>query len=116
MSVEELDLALGLLDHQIVDGEGRRCGKVDDLELDAAPGERAHVSALLIGPRYWPGRLRGPLGRVVTRLGGGRGVRVPWEEVTDVGSAVELRRRADELGLGRGDERARGLVARIPGS
>ncbi|MDQ3866425.1 MAG: hypothetical protein M3304_06305, partial [Actinomycetota bacterium] len=69
------------------------------------------VSALLIGPRYWPGRLRGPHRRVVTRQGGGRGVRVHRDEVTDVGSAVELRRRADELGLGRGDERARGLVA-----
>ena len=116
MSVEEFDLALGLLDHQIVDGDGRRCGKVDDLELDAAPAERARVSAVLVGPRYWPGRLRGPLGRLLMRLGGGDGVRLPWEEVADVRSAVELRRRADELGLGRGDERARVLVGRIPGS
>ena len=116
MSVEELDLALGLLDHQIVDVDGRRCGKVDDLELDATPGERARVTAVLVGPRYWPGRVRGPLGRLLARLGGGGGVRVASDEIADVRSAVELRRRADELGLGGGDERARALVGRIPGS
>ena len=31
---EDLDLGLGLLDHQLVDSDGRRCGNVDDLELE----------------------------------------------------------------------------------
>lgn len=30
---EQIDLGLNLLDHQLIDFEGRRCGKVDDLDL-----------------------------------------------------------------------------------
>ena len=33
MSATEFDLALGVLDHQLVDSEGRNCGNVDDLEI-----------------------------------------------------------------------------------
>ena len=29
----EVDIALGILDHQLVDVDGRNCGKVDDLEI-----------------------------------------------------------------------------------
>jgi len=28
-----VDLALGILDHQLVDADGQNCGKVDELEL-----------------------------------------------------------------------------------
>ena len=113
---QKLDLARGILDHQIVDSEGRRCGKVDDLDLDVPSGERAYVTALLVGPRYWRQRVRGPVGRLLARLGGGRGTKVPWDAVERVRSAVELSSAAGELGLGRGDDRARPLVERIPGS
>ena len=43
---EELDLALGILDHQLLDCEGRRCGKVDDLAIEGRPGESAEVVAM----------------------------------------------------------------------
>jgi sporulation protein YlmC with PRC-barrel domain len=105
----DIDLALGLLDHQLVDREGRRCGKVDDLELD-----EDRVVAILTGPPVW--RERGRLGRLAASLARGRTVRVPWSEVAEVDSAVRLRREARELRLGRGDDRARPLVERIPGS
>jgi sporulation protein YlmC with PRC-barrel domain len=110
---EELDLALGLLDHQIVDCDGRRCGNVDDLSIEGG-GETPRVAAILAGPGAW--RSRGPLGRLAGRIGGGRRVRVPWEEVAAVGSHVRLKRRATEYGLGLGDDRARRWVARLPGA
>ena len=112
-AAKRIDLGLGILDHQLVDSEGRNCGKVDDLVLDA-PGEGgAEVREILVGGKGW--RARGVLGRIAARLGG-NAVHVPWSEVADVGAVVELKRTAKELRLGRGDERWRSLVERIPGA
>jgi sporulation protein YlmC with PRC-barrel domain len=113
MSQGEIDLALGLLDHQLVDSEGRRCGNVDDLELDTGK-DLPHVEAILVGPPVWRGR--GLLGRLAASVAGGRTVRVPWGEVEKIDSAVHLRNTAKEYGLGRGDDRLRPWIERIPGS
>jgi len=43
-------------------------------------------------------------------------VRVPWEEVASVSAHVKLRKRAEELGLGRGDDRVRPFIQKIPGA
>lgn len=112
--MREIDLGLGLLDHQLLDSEGRRCGKVDDLELEGVREGAPRVAAILTGPPAWRGR--GRLGRLAAAIARGRLVRVPWEEVDEVEAAVRLRRPAAELRLGRGDDRARPLVERIPGS
>ncbi len=111
---EPIDLALGILDHQLLDADDRRCGKVDDLELEGISEGTPRVAAILVGPSAWHGR--GLLGRLAARIAGGRLVRVPWEEVADVKAHVELRKTAAELRLGRGDERARPLVEKVPGS
>jgi hypothetical protein len=109
-----IDLALGILDHQLVDCDGRRCGKADDLELEGVAEGAPRVAAILTGPPVWRGR--GLMGRVAAAVARGATVRVPWEEVAEVHSAVELRRPARELRLGRGDDRARPLVEKVPGS
>jgi sporulation protein YlmC with PRC-barrel domain len=110
-----IDLGLNLLDHQLLDAEGRRCGKVDDIALEGAPGEELEVVAILSGPGVWRARA-GVIGRVASWLGGGERVRIPWDEVDDVGSHVKLRKRAGELGLGRGDDRLRPYIEKIPGA
>jgi sporulation protein YlmC with PRC-barrel domain len=110
-----IDLGLNLLDHQLLDAEGRRCGKVDDIALEGGPGEDLEVVAILCGPGVWPARA-GRIGRIAAWLGGGGRVRVPWDEVDGVGSHVKLRRRAQELGLGRGEDRLRPYIEKIPGS
>lgn len=110
---EPVDLALGILDHQLVDCEGRRCGKADDLELELGGGA-PRVTAVVVGAGAW--RRRGVVGRTISRLGGGRVVKVPWEEVASVDSAINLKRSASELRLGRGDDRARTWVERLPGA
>jgi hypothetical protein len=109
-----LDLGRDVLDHQLIDGEGRRCGKVDDLELEGVREGEPRVAAILCGPPAWRGR--GRLGRLAARIASGGLVRVPWQEVAEVGAAVRLRRPARELRLGRGDERLRPWVERVPGS
>jgi sporulation protein YlmC with PRC-barrel domain len=112
---EELDIALGVLDHQIIDSTGRRCGNVDDLAIEGNPGEEAEVVAILCGPGVWPQRA-GRLGRIAGWIGGGGRVRVPWEEVAEVESHVLLKKEAADYGLGRGDDRVRPWIEWIPGS
>ena len=111
---QELDLGLGILDHQLVDSEGRRCGNVDDLELEGVREGSPRVIAILAGPPVWRGR--GRLGRLASQFARGQTVRVPWEEVEKIDSALHLKKTAQELRLGRGDDRARRWVEWIPGS
>jgi sporulation protein YlmC with PRC-barrel domain len=113
MTKQQLDLGLGVLDHQLVDSEGRNCGKVDDLELGPLGSPEGEVLEILVGGNAW--RCRGFLGRLAARLGG-NAVHIPWSEVADVGSVVELKRTAQELRLGRGDDKVRPFVERLPGS
>ena len=86
-----------MLDHQLIDSEGRRCGKVDDIGLEGGPGEPLEVVAIFSGRR-------------------GRRVRIPWEEVADIKAHVVLKKPARAYGLGRGDDRFRPFIEKIPGS
>lgn len=106
----KLHIGHHVLDHQLLDKDGRRCGNVDDLAI-----EGDEVVAIFSGPGYWPARA-GLLGRLACWIGGGGRVRVPWDEVTKVDSAVHLRGAASEYGLGKGDDRLRPFFERIPGA
>ena len=110
-----IDLGLLLVDHQLLDCDERRCGNVDELALEGGPGERLEVVAILSGPGTWRQRA-GRVGRFAAWLGGGRTVRIPWEEVESVSAHVRLRNKASQLGLGRGDDRLRPYVEKIPGA
>jgi sporulation protein YlmC with PRC-barrel domain len=111
----KIHLGRNLLDHQLLDVNGRRCGNVDDLAIEGGPGETGEVVAILVGPGYW-GQRSGWVGRLAGRLGGSKRIRVPWAEVERVRSGVELRKKATEYGLGSGDDRLRPLVEKIPGA
>ena len=115
MSGKEIDIGLNVLDHQLLDRDGRRCGNVDDLAIEGGAGEVPEVVAILCGPGYW-GQRASWIGRLASRIGGGRKVQVPWSEVRKLDSAVELKRGASELGLGRGDDLLRPYVDKIPGA
>ena len=114
---EPLFVAHRLLDEQILDCDGRRCGRVDDLELRGSP---PRVSALLVGEALYPRRLPGRrLRRLARRLAGPEtwgqnALRVPWEEVAEIGAAIHLRGKAEDLGLGHGDDPDRWLVRSLP--
>ncbi|MDP9269913.1 MAG: hypothetical protein M3P14_02855 [Chloroflexota bacterium] len=111
--VTDVDIALSILDHQLVDGDGRNCGKVDDLEIGGLDGDSPEVVQILVGGNAW--RSRGLLGRLAARLSGDA-VHLPWSEVDSVTSVVTLKRPAAELRLSRGEERWARLIGKVPGS
>jgi sporulation protein YlmC with PRC-barrel domain len=113
---EPIFVAHRLLDEQILDSEGRRCGRVDDIELQGSP---PRVTAVLVGealyPRRLPRRLRGLACRLAgPETWGSNVLRIPWEEVDKINAAVHLRGKAEELGLGHGDDPEKWLVRRLP--
>jgi hypothetical protein len=123
----ELLAGLHLVDHQIIDCDGRMAGKVDDLELDLADGEDLGaeppvVVAILSGAGALAGRLQGRLGRWLESIDerlSREGVpsRVPFDIVTDVGSHVRVKVRHDDLETNRGEQWARDtIVSRFPGA
>ena len=44
---------------------------------------------------------------------GGNVIRVPWEDIDEIGPTVKLKRPAAELGLGRGDDELAPVVGRL---
>ena len=105
-----------LLDEQILDCDGKRCGRVDDIELQGSP---PRITALLVGQGLYPRRLPKRLRRLARGLAGperwgASAVRVPWEEVDEIDAALHLKGRAEELGLGEGDDPERWMVRRLP--
>jgi sporulation protein YlmC with PRC-barrel domain len=111
--VVEIDIALSVLDHQLIDGEGQNCGKVDDLEIAGLDGDSPEIVEIIVGGSAW--RSRGLLGRLAARLCG-NAVHVPWPEVDSVTSVVTLKRPCVELRLNGGDDRWASLVGKVPGS
>ena len=116
MAQDELDLAYRVLDLDLVDCDGTRCGKVDDLELTGEPGETAYVGAIVSGPgalgRRFPRRLR----RFGNRIFGGGATRIEWADVGEIErGAVKLERPAAELGLGEGDRAVIAALRRLGG-
>jgi sporulation protein YlmC with PRC-barrel domain len=113
---EAIFLCYRLLDEQILDSDGRRCGRVDDIELHGSP---PRVTGLLVGDGLYPRRLPPMLARIARRLigperWGSNAVRVPWEAVDRIDAAVHLRGKAGEHGLGAGDDPEGWMVSRLP--
>jgi hypothetical protein len=118
---DRLDLAYRILDDQLVDVDGRRCGRADDIEFDGALGDPPRVSAIISGSGSWHRRFPRPLRNVGARVfGGGVSgadvIRVPWEQIDALGAVLKLNAKARELGLGQGDYRLGEWVARWPKS
>lgn len=108
-----------VVDHQLVDCNGRRCGNVDDLELTGGPGEPLVVAAILSGPGEFRTRLprvARPLAWLLERLFGRGVTRIEWSEVAAHDGHIDLGKEAGEYGLGAGDDRLGTVIARIPGS
>jgi hypothetical protein len=118
---EIMDLAYRVLDEQLVDVDGRRCGRADDLEFEGDPGEPLRLRAILSGSGTWHRRLPRPLRSLGSRafgsgLAGHDVIQVPWEHVTEIGATLKLNAKARDLGLAQGDDRAAKTVARLPRS
>jgi hypothetical protein len=121
-----LHLALSLLDRQLVDSDGRACGKVDDLELEPMPSEPdgpLYVTAIHCGPGALLTRLgarrTGAWLERVARLsddGEDRG-RVAIAKVRDIGNHVTVSVRRNDLATYNGERWVRDhVITHIPGS
>jgi sporulation protein YlmC with PRC-barrel domain len=121
---DAFELVLRLLDHQVVDPDGELVCKVDDLELRETADGTYVVTALLAGPLALGPRLPGRLGRWVVALARRWSAdadpvprRIPFERVTDLGSAVVVDRSRDDLDVTPLEDWVRNhVVDRIPGS
>jgi sporulation protein YlmC with PRC-barrel domain len=118
---DTMDAVYRLLDQQLVDVDGRRCGRVDDLEFDGGLGDPPRLHGILSGSGAWHRRLPRPLrplGKRVFGAGviGKDAIRVPWEQVEEVDAVVRLKAKARELGLGQGDARQARHVEKLPNS
>ncbi len=116
-----MDLVYRILDDQLVDVDGRRCGRADDIEFEGGLGDPPRLYAIISGSGSWhrrlPRRLRGVGARVFgSGVIGHDVIRVPWEQVVDIGAVLKLKAKARELGLAQGDYREGQRVAHLPKS
>ena len=116
MRANEFDVGYWLLDDELVDSNGRRCGRVDDIEFSGAPGRQATISKILSGPGAFPDRLPSRVRSIAGRILSDRVVEVPWSLVKDIEAVVELSMPGEELGLGAGDDEVGKFVNKLPGS
>jgi sporulation protein YlmC with PRC-barrel domain len=107
-----LKLVSQLLDLQIVDKDERSCGVVDDVELSGGAGKETRVDALLVGPGAYEGRLPAWVFWLVRRIAGDRIVRVPADQVIEIGSVVKLKSAAETLGLHLVEDKVRSWIPR----
>ncbi|MHB8618313.1 MAG: hypothetical protein ACYDAG_01875 [Chloroflexota bacterium] len=122
-----MDLGKHVLDKSLLDREGYRAGKVDDLLLDIPEGSQADlreplVVAVVTGPTSLSRRAAAPM-RVLAcwlyRLAGirdPRPVEIAWSHVTSIDVAVHLDLGRTELGLDRLRDAVSRLIERIPGA
>jgi sporulation protein YlmC with PRC-barrel domain len=119
---DHLDLIRDVLDKQMVDRHGRRCGKVDGLVLVIGAGQ-PRVVGLQVGGGTLARRISVRLGRWAAswarRLGirDGQPYRIPWSRVVsvDLEVALDLDARRSNLDAAERVLRER-LVGKIPGA
>jgi hypothetical protein len=107
---EQIDLAYRLLDLDLVDSEGIRCGKVDDLVLEGEPGTAAYVAAIRTGSGALADRLSPRWRRLARRIFHRGTTDIPSSAVEDFDACVRLNVTAKELGIATGDPRLAQLV------
>ncbi len=111
---EYVRLGLRIMDEQLVDCDGRRCGRVEDLELEGEPGQPTRVSAILCGATAWKRRLPPAFAQLLP--GDPRGLRrVEWDHVAEIGNEIVLHLSEAELSRADGDAKAPIAVSQLVG-
>ena len=119
-----MDILYKLMDQALIDSNGERCGRVDDIVVEDVFDRPARVVALLSGG----GAKSQQLGRLVHRVslwwqrilgmhGPVEPVRIPWDQVDRVEDDVMLKLPAAPLGLNALNRAvAERFIGRIPGA
>ncbi len=124
MTGRTIDAGLSLLDRQIIDGNDRFAGKVDDLELTVPQEGAPYVTAILAGPGSLSRRIGGRLGSWIESvhvrlhpLSEPGPASISWGVVTEVASAIRLSVPRSALEVDRFESWVREhMIGRIPGS
>ncbi|MBJ7599980.1 MAG: hypothetical protein DLM67_23805 [Candidatus Nephthysia bennettiae] len=109
-----IELALQVLDRQLVSADGVLCGKADDIELAREDGS-LRTAALLSGPAAWPDRLPALLRAPAAALLRGDVARIEWDEIAEVSAVVRLKLPAAEVGRRRAPLAGRARLAFLLG-
>ncbi|HKU11336.1 MAG TPA: hypothetical protein VJQ61_08925 [Sinomonas sp.] len=120
-------LSMGqVIDHAILDREGRRAGRVDDLQFELVPGSakddppRLVLRAIVSGPVPRPtSKLLRGIARACYRLIGVHDpgpATVDWSHVKAIDAFVHLDVDRVESGLRKVDEAVLRFVGKLPGS
>ncbi|MFL6729491.1 MAG: PRC-barrel domain-containing protein [Sphingomicrobium sp.] len=109
---DPIKLVSELLDLPLIDRDGSYCGIVDDVEFSGASGKPLKVMALLVGPGAYAGRMPRWMMAAVRAVAGDHAARVPFDAIETIGAAVRLKRTAEQLGLGKGDDRTARWIPR----
>ncbi len=120
---ERLELGR-VIDHALIDRDGRRAGRVDDLELEVisegAQVPRIVLRGLVSGPLPRPtGRLAAALARCCYRMIGVRDphpVTLAWSHVRAIDAMVHLDVERHEADLQVVDHACARLLQHLPGS
>jgi hypothetical protein len=106
-----------IMDVQLEGSDGRRIGRVADIEAERRDDGTLVLTHLVVGPEALSGRVASrlrPLAHVLLR--GRFDHRIPVTEIEDVGPTVRLRGTAEEYGLGGSDRWiAEHILRFIPG-
>ena len=117
-----MDLVNEMLDQQVLDRNGRELGRVDSIIFELRDDGPPVVAAIEIGLVTIARRLHPFLGRCASALEyiagveTGRPVRVPYSKIIDLEPDVRLDLTSTEVATLALDQKARAIVAAIPGA
>jgi sporulation protein YlmC with PRC-barrel domain len=103
--VKIIDLKLHVLNHQIEDVDGMRCGRVDDLQLNLMVGKKIEVTHLLVGPGVWTNHFPETLKLFVQDFLGKEIIRIKIKEIAQIGTSIKLKAKAINTGENLGHEK-----------
>jgi sporulation protein YlmC with PRC-barrel domain len=109
---DPVKLVSQLLDLPIIDKDERWCGIVDDVELEGGAGKETRVTALLVGPGAYEGRMPGWMFWVTRKIAGDRMTRVPADEIIEIGAVVKLKCAAEKIKLHDVENKVRAWIPR----
>src|SRR5919199_1116260 len=117
-----MDLIRDVLDKQVIDRDGRRCGRVDGLVAELREGKPPRVAYLEIGLATFARRLGPRIERWVESFTEKRGPktasrhRIAWERVDTAGRDIDVDLDASRSPIQAWERWLRDhVVARIPG-
>ncbi len=124
MNPEPLRVDFHLIDRQVVDSDGYLVGKVDNVEMELDEDGVPYVTALHIGLHALGTRIGGGVGRTMAAVarrmhatGDPQPLRVPYEMIREIGSAVTLSVRHELLDPPALEKWLRDkVIGRIPGA